>query len=215
MPSRAPLIIVPAAGFGRRVGSPEAKELLPGPNGRPMIEFVLEIARERNWPVHVITRPEKTSLVEYLENLNHHGHSISIQMTPPTPDWPHTLLSTAPHWRETNLVFLPDTIFAPIQTVDRIQAALSENHQVAWAAHYVENRSTWGVIESAGDRTLRIGEKPQNAGPGWCWGFFGFQRDAGEQLLKAQSLSTLDHQWQSLNLKGREFQLTEFQDLTR
>lgn len=192
-----------------------AKELLLGPDGQPMIDFALNLARERNWPIHVLTRTEKSNLIDYLNHKKALGFRIEIQIVPPTPDWPHTLLRSQPFWRDENLVVLPDTVFAPVGMIDQMALALKQSHQVCWAAHHVTDQSTWGVIEAVDLEHIRLCEKPSTPSPGWSWGLFGFRKEAGETLLEAQSRSTIDHQWQIVNLCGKGLNLTKFRDLTR
>ena len=97
-----PLLLLPAAGFGTRVGSPNAKEIFFGANGGPLIEASLHQARLRDWAVHVITRKEKTDLLNYLKEYQNKyfnpdqvdGFNISIQIIEPSREWPDTLLKS-------------------------------------------------------------------------------------------------------------------------
>jgi len=185
----APLVLIPAAGFGTRVGSPAAKELFLNASGSPLIAFGLDQARLRGWPVHVITRKEKTELIRYLEDYRQMWSvDVEIQLIEPSREWPDTLLKSQPFWREKNLLCLPDTVFEPLEVWDQLAnstadlaAATFQPPDLAAAVFDPKKKqpsiptvkdpsisnhrsflSTWGVfrIPSATDN-LAVCEKPQ------------------------------------------------------
>lgn len=93
-----PTVLIPAAGFGKRVGSPSAKELLPDEDGQPIIAWALRQVAKRGWHAHVITRPAKQPLLEYLEKQKNNGLSLSIQLIEGSSEWPDSLLQSRQHW---------------------------------------------------------------------------------------------------------------------
>src|SRR3990167_336203 len=105
-------MLIPAAGLGTRVGSPEAKEMLPRPAGvsfenEPMITMALQLAAECEAKPHVITREEKVSLVKYLSKMRTPladliAPPISVQLVGATREWPDTLLLSRPAWSDYN-----------------------------------------------------------------------------------------------------------------
>lgn len=204
-----PLILIPAAGYGTRVGRPAAKELLVGSDGRAMILGPLEISQTLKWPALVITREDKRELIEFIESLGR--VDVQIQRIQATQDWPETILRSQDHWRKRNFVLLPDTEWEPLSILNQMFKAKED---VVIATHEVEDLGTWGVMKKVANG-LAICEKPKDLGPGRAWGVFGFTRDAGASLLEAQSLSTVDHEWRLLNLSAQEFLLRQFRDLTR
>jgi hypothetical protein len=222
------LVIVPAAGFGRRAGLAEstdagtgaAKELLPRPTGtylagEPMINLALQCAQQLSAYVHVVTRAEKTQLIDYLSSCNaraDEARQINLQIVRPTREWPDTILQARAHWRDINLVVLPDTDFAPLAVLEKMQDALQVSPAV-FATFSADDYQTWGVVDS---KNLRHCEKPQSWPLGACaWGVFGFRRAAGEALLQSLLQSTLDHQWRPLPHGTQFLQLESFKDLTR
>jgi len=220
-PQSKPLVLLPAAGFGTRVGSPPAKELLPDLQNRPLIDFALEQALAREWPVHVITRAEKHSLLEHLATWQARGLVISIQLVGPTKEWPETLLLSKPFWRENNLVVLPDTRYEPLNIWDEMLTAQQKTS--AEAVYAVcestdfSRASSWGVI--AAD-PFRLCEKPQqalaeSANSYLFWGLMMFEKSAGESLLQAHLASTFDHQWKPVAARVQLVRLQSFVDLTR
>jgi hypothetical protein len=200
------------------MGSPEAKELFLRPEGTHLIDLGLQSAAERGWPMHVITRPEKKSLVLYLEKIP----NVSIQKIGPTFDWPETLLASEPYWQEWNLVFLPDMDFKPRNVLDEMAAKMTGANEVVTANHLVKDASQWGILwpeagAAPADFGIRVGEKvPINSSePRWAWGIYAFRKSVGRALLQAQLESCRDHRLKHLALKATAVPLTEFQDLTR
>ncbi len=84
------LILIPAAGYGTRMGSPPAKEILHAPDTQsPLIERALSLTKKLGCRAHVITRKEKTSLIEYVIDYSNHNHlETTIQIVNPTREWP-------------------------------------------------------------------------------------------------------------------------------
>lgn len=207
-----PLVLIPAAGFGRRVGSPEAKELLLRPDGTHLIDLPLQCAGERGWPVHVVTRPEKKTLVRYLQQIPY----VTVQEIGPTFDWPETLLASEPYWHEWNLVFLPDMEFKPRHALDEMALAMTGEADLVTANHLVPELNAWGVLwpEISG---LTLGEKVSvsTSEPRWAWGLYGFRREVGRKILEAQLASCRDHRLRQLPIRGASVKLQEFRDLTR
>ncbi|PIS11108.1 MAG: hypothetical protein COT73_05870 [Bdellovibrio sp. CG10_big_fil_rev_8_21_14_0_10_47_8] len=213
------MVLIPAAGFGTRVGSPEAKELLPGPGGLPLIQNSLDQARKRGWPVHVITRAAKKNLIQFLENYKmQHQMEISIQLVEPTKEWPDSVLSSRPYWRKINLMILPDTDYEPKSIWDDLVQSLRQGlAHVAAGVFEVQDFSVWGVLGATADpSSFKVCEKPQNTETGnQAWGILAFTLEAGQDLLQAQLKSTQDHAWREIQHPLSRHSLSSFQDLTR
>jgi dTDP-glucose pyrophosphorylase len=212
-----PLVLIPAAGFGTRVGSPPAKELFKSPNGSPLIAFGLDQARRRGWPVHVITRKEKTELIQYLQAYREKWSlELEIQLIEPSREWPDTLLKSEPYWREKNLLCLPDTIFEPIEIWDRLVATETD---MAAATFKVDDFSKWGVFRFHENcNEISICEKPRQdstVSSDTAWGILCWNEASGRKLLSAQLESSQDHAWKKLGLSLQCFELQRFEDVTR
>jgi UTP-glucose-1-phosphate uridylyltransferase len=224
-------LLVPAAGFGTRAGHHLSKEMLTSPTGKRFIDGPLDCGRRQDVPVHVITRSEKTNLIQYLNQISmttsakNSGFHVEVQEIPATPDWPQTLLASKPFWGDWNLVYLPDVQWSPLdrmdQIIDWIRMKNEGDQQVICARFPTDQKNLFGTIEdtsfSEAEPSLRLCEKPQDDEDrtGFAWGIFGFQKQVGEDLLKAMAESTVDHQWKNLPLKIRFFELHSFEDLTR
>jgi choline kinase len=218
-------ILIPAAGFGQRVGSPPAKELLIRPlTDRAFIDWPLELALKRNWRALVISRHDKISLNKYIEDYcirllsnSSDVNSLSIELLKisASTDWYDTLLQSKEYWSERNIIFLPDVQFAPSGILDQLDSALQEN-DLAVAVHSVEDSENWGHIYDINDR-LWAAEKPKQKLPlkGFAWGLFGFQKNAGTEVLTAQWQSQVENKPQEIKKKCAFFNLESFSDLTR
>lgn len=208
-----PLVLLPAAGFGTRVGSPNAKEIMQGPDGRPLIEKALKQALARHWPVHLITRKEKTSLIQYLNEFKiSTGLELHIQLIEPSREWPESILKSKSFWRSRNLLCLPDTDFSPNDIWDRLVASESP---ISAAVFQPKDFSTWGVLRKT-QKGTEICEKPRELKTEMqAWGLLSFTPDAGETLLQAQLESTFHHQWIEIPYQSEFLNLDSFEDLTR
>ena len=211
-------MILPAAGFGRRVGSPEAKEMLMvrGLRGQrePMIAYALRVARRHHLATHVIVRKEKKSLIEYLKQCSR-NQEISWQIVRPTKEWPDTVLASEKFWRRKNIVCLPDTRFRPQKIVQKMNVEL-DRHAVVWSVFRARDLRSWGVVDAAAKQHA---EKPQawhsTARP---WGLFGFQKAYGRRVLSSLLASTLaegDAKWRELRFRQKVCGLEGFWDLAR
>lgn len=212
-------MIIPAAGFGRRVGSPESKELLSDEQGRPLIQWGLDQAFLRTWPVHVIVRSEKKSLIQYLEkqktNLGAHSELLTWQEIEASEEWPDTLLQSQKSWHEKNLVWLPDTRFAPVAALDSLASALID-HLHAYGVFRVHESKTWGILSD----DIYLSEKCElqiSHELDFCaWGVLAFRKSIGEKLLNLHLQSTLEQRTVSFDWGApAKIQLDWFQDLTR
>lgn len=195
-------LIIPCAGFGTRMSMEKnkSKELLLYQGG-PLIEFSLDLAKDFDLNPLVITRAEKIDLIDYCEK-----NEIETQIIEVNGEWADTVLQSAPHWEEDNILILPDTIFNPSYSpINDILHSLEIGSNAIFALHHVEDSSKWGIIK---DYTLF--EKPDFNGPGLAWGLIGFKKEYGLELF-------------SNCQKGKSFKLEncgftyldEFKDLTR
>jgi hypothetical protein len=114
------LVIIPAAGYGRRVQASitslplRSKELLPGPEGEPLINHCLQQAADHGLPVHLITRKEKIDLIEHVEKFCQEKEiPFAIQRIEPSREWPESILMSEKFWLEKNILCLPDTVYGP------------------------------------------------------------------------------------------------------
>lgn len=209
---QCPRVIIPAAGFGRRVGSPEAKELLCLRQGQPLIQQALDFSLARQWPVTVVTRPEKVSLIEYLES---RPQVIDVILTEATTEWPSSVLKSAPHWHEWNLLVLPDTHYLPLNIWDMMWQKAESERQLVVAHHQVDDLSLWGVIEPT-EAGVKVFEKCKAKKPGCAWGLLLFHKKVGEALFAAHLTSRELQVGVDIQPCYSEFiDLIEFQDLTR
>jgi hypothetical protein len=207
-------VLIPAAGYGKRSGTPPAKELFPDPeSGRPLIEFSLRCAEEADVTPVVIVRRQKTALVEYLERRG----GVELCVIEESEEWPDSLRQGKPYWGSENVVLLPDTRFAPLDIAARVFRDLAAGNHCVFATFDVADRKSWGMVARDGGRNL-IAEKP--AAPSGleseqAWGVFGFRHEYGDALMATLLESGRDHQWKELTNASRYLELESFCDLTR
>ncbi len=205
-------LIIPCAGFGTRVGSPESKEMMLSPmTGEPLINFALNHAKNFNWDVHVITRKEKKELINYLSKFP----SVTIQIVEPTKEWPHSILLSEKFWNETNILILPDTYFEPASVLEDMASYLCCYEIVAGLIKMDDYRS-WGVVNT----TLKhycIIEKPTFSfhKDYLAWGLLGFHKNVGKELFTKHLESNFDHQEKMISQPFKYIILNHFEDLTR
>ncbi len=150
-------ILIPAAGYGTRVGMQpnQAKELLPGPDGKPMIDWIITKAISYGIPVHVHTRLAKRDLVDHLID-KYSREQVTVYLGEPT-SMEASILPMVDSKTHKNLVMLPDTRFENIDDVLKIF-----KHTQGWDAmygtHQVTDPENWGMINKDG----RITDKPTN-----------------------------------------------------
>lgn len=217
-----PLLILPAAGYGTRVGSPEAKELLPHPNtGLPLIEKSLNLAKENNWDVHVITRKEKQSLIEFLKNYGKKKNlNIEIQIVDKTKEWPDSILKSENYWHQKNIFILPDTEWNPMNAPVKLLEEINADSKIALGVFHVDDLSTWGAVSYKSEKVFFC-EKPQEVfkreyNSTKAWGLIAFDKSAGKLLFELLLESTFDHQWKvGPEIQYSIIELNSFFDLTR
>ncbi len=209
-----PLIIIPAAGFGTRVGAPMAKEMLVRGSGQPMIQFALNIAKTFDWPTHVLTRKEKVNLIEYLG----HVQSNDIQLVEPTIEWPATILQAKDYLHDWNFLILPDTRFTPIEIL-KVMWDNRKKSLLHYACFTVNDPEHWGIISQI-EGNCFISEKcnsqkderlPQES---LAWGVILFHKDAFS-VFHLHLQSTLERIPKKISYPISIYQLDSFVDLGR
>ena len=210
-------ILIPAAGYGRRLGSPAAKELLSlSGSGKTLIEEALDLVASFGFSTVVITRKDKVEVIAYFKNKKQEerwGARLELLGIDFSSEWPDTLLKSQHLWGPRNLVLLPDTVFRP----QNILAQMDEQLKVVdavFATHVVDDGKNWVVIQRRGE-DFWLCEKPQGIASAQAWGLFVFQKHAGQILLQNMLESTFDHQWRKLPSKVQFLELEGFRDLAR
>lgn len=201
-------VIIPCAGYGTRMGMEpdKSKELLinPGTN-KPLIDYSLFICKIYGYDPFVITRREKTDLIDYLDEKN-----VEYMFSTGTGEWMDSILQTEQHWEEHNLLVFPDTRFSNITTILEMEQDMKLGCNASIALHKVTDPSKWCVVDQFG----RLLEKfnphsfsPQNH---WAFGLIMFSRKYGYPLFNGLSVD------KHFRLENTSFKyLNSFIDLTR
>ncbi|MDH4466994.1 MAG: hypothetical protein QE271_02980 [Bacteriovoracaceae bacterium] len=218
-----PLLILPCAGLGTRVGSPASKELLLSPlSSEPLIVYWLKLASSFDLPVHVISRKGKDVLHDFLMDWKiQHSLTLTLQILEGLEgEWPTTVLKSEEFWREKNILGLPDTVFSTLDDWKNFLAVLDLN-PLTVMAHELEkgqDSSKWGVIKTIDKDNLAWCEKPLSFNSEKlvsAWGIFSFAKSIGQELFLALENSTQKHEWQKFSFSHIVLKLTSFKDLTR
>jgi dTDP-glucose pyrophosphorylase len=215
---KCPLVILPCAGYGRRVGSPPAKELLCLREGRPLIEEPLTRARELNWPTVIVTRPQKETLIQYCED-HFPKTQVCLIDLPETSEWPDSVLASEAYWQEWNLLVLPDTAYAPRDIWAQMMSTVKADTVLVVAEHQVQDPQTWGRVEIESGGVWLAEKVSAVAAPGSAWGVLAFHRSVGRALFKGFTQSRGSQCL--VQMRGvrpdqvQKLALQEFTDLTR
>lgn len=177
----SPLVILPCAGFGRRVGSPPAKELLPLRNGQPLIDGPLLDAKHLHWDSVVVSRIEKRELNHYLAT---HFADTKLHLCQETEEWPQSVLESSKYWKTWNLLVLPDTAYSPEDIWLQMFRAIEAGTKLVVAEHPVSQAKLWGRVFIEGHQVL-LAEKTdlQMLDSSMAWGLLLFHRSIGQALF--------------------------------
>ncbi len=213
------LCLIPAAGFGKRLGGPPAKEILIDPeNNRPIIDWSLELALKYALKPIVITRKSKTSLISYIED-NWLDRGVELMLVEASKEWPDSILQSQNLWSEVNLMILPDTRFAPQELVEKLISDCEFKNQASFGFFDTkESLETWGVLGISEGKSLQICEKPFDlvgADQFKAWGLIAFRKEVGKELFASLLKSNQDHQWFQFSHSCSTHKLNYFKDITR
>jgi len=204
------VVVIPAAGFGTRLNMPldRSKELLLDAQGTRLIDWHISLARAVGAEPVVVTRPEKTDLIQHLlrEDI------VPLEITP-EGEWPNTVLAAEHLWGENTILALPDTRYEPATTMEGMFRSLEARNTLVAATHTVEEPEKWGIVEWCA-REITVTEKPQGlpSGQHQAWGLLGWRGATGHELF-----ATLCTRNQTFRQAGafHLYSLSSFVDLTR
>lgn len=200
--------LIPSAGYGTRMGClpHEAKELIINPStNKPLIQWHLDLCSKYNLKPLVITRKEKTGLIDYCKKQN-----VDCLLVEHQEEWTNTLLMVKEHWGETNILLLPDTNFSDTSVLSNIKHSLIiESKPLVAAVHNVKDGNKWGMVNHRYTKYI-IQEKPTNQKVGYAWGILGFKKECGIKLFE----NLKDKKVYSTN-DLKIYKLQWFKDVTR
>ena len=209
-------VIVPCAGYGTRVGSPPAKELLINPNTQaPLIDHCLQVADQHQWNKVLITRSEKKNLMDYVTKWETESPLKSQWvLVPKTTEWPESILKSADFWSEKNILILPDTTWTPVG-IEKKVVQLLDHCDIAYGVFETLHKKTWGTV-ALSENSLKLCEKPENVSTDFqAWGLIAFKKNIGKILFETLLESTMDHQVKTLQIRAQKISMDSFVDLTR
>lgn len=160
--------VIPAAGYARRLQPLScSKEVYPIA-GRPVIDYVAE----RMWragcsELRIVTRPEKTDVVEYAR---HHAAHI-VEASPRSVC--ESILAGMRGLDDDDVVLLgfPDTIWEPADGYSPLIAAVQGSHELALGLFQTEDLERSDVVRFGDAGTIAgVEVKPAVPPSSWIWG---------------------------------------------
>jgi len=182
----------------------ESKELLPGPDGKPLIEFSLQAAYQAEAAPLVIARADKRDLLKYCDDRG--VETLTIE--PQGGEWPHTIIASSFLWRDYNVLMLPDTRFEPVRAVDFMFKELNRGYSYVFGIHEVSDSGNWGIVGN--DYVIEKPSKDRHGNN--AWGLIGF-RGFKSSVTFFQGLADRDRRVPFE--KGSTVNLRSFVDVTR
>lgn len=216
--SRVLSIVIPAAGFGSRMGGPISKEMLVNPaTGLKFIDLSLQQAKILGAKVVLITRKEKKELIQYVTSFCEEQRLLlEVLEIQPTSEWPETVLMSEHCWTERNLLLLPDTDWQPSNFVQQLIQDWDRNPSEVIYGVFPSHKNNWGYVKVV--EGLWLCEKPQSSIDldGYqAWGMIGFKKEIGAKLFREHLTSTFDHQVKFLKISAQIKKMDAFFDRTR
>lgn len=198
----------------------ESKEMILD-NGVPIIQWTLDVCKKYKLNPVIITRKEKTDLIEYCKD------KATIVIHEPKGEWMDTILSSIDHWDTWNFVMLPDTRFKNTSVINDMKIYLKSGADLVFAIHKVSDPEKWGIItdkfsiEKPEDRFFPEDTMAWGLFAFWKYGNFNWDEDveyfkdnsAKAFLLAAREKDTL-HYFQD-DEKIKTVRLEKFVDITR
>lgn len=200
-------VIIPCAGYGTRMGMEpdKSKELLIDPSrNKPLIDYSLELCKGHGYDPFVITRREKTDLIDYLDE-----NSVEYMFSTGNGEWMDSVLQTESYWGEHNLLVFPDTKFSTIEVIREMEMDMKIGSLASIALHKVKEPNKWCIVDNYWlmEKPMINPHSPQTY---WAFGLIMFHKSYGIKLF--HSLSEDKY----LRLENTSFKYLDiFVDLTR
>lgn len=158
------IAVVPAAGKGTRLGKIGAalpKALVPIA-GRPAIDHIFDMLREAAVEdVILIVGYKKEQLISYVDDGSDFGLRIAHVTQPEQRGIAHALLAAEHFVREDFLCLLGDTLLFPRDILRKLaEFHTSRKPAATLLVKTLDDVTGYGVIESDGERVIRVVEKP-------------------------------------------------------
>lgn len=158
----------------------------------------------------VISRKDKHDLNTFLTS---YESKVKLCLIDASEEWTHSVCLSVDYWGEKNILLLPDSRFAPVDILKKIDQSL-ERFDLSFATFEVQDPSQWGIV-LPGD--LEIVEKPAQVTKQFlAWGLIGFRKQAGLSLFEDLRISSKDHLFKKIENQNVGFiSLESYQDITR
>jgi hypothetical protein len=208
-------VVLPCAGRGSRLDLPFPKELLPGPDGRVLIDHSFALLAGADVQVLLVVGADRQATIAHVARRYPAIPVAAVRQMPGPDGWIGAALSALPFVTGRALVLLPDQVLQAAPGDDPIGRAdhlLQDTDACLLAARCadadqlaVDGALTVAYPPDGGLGQLRrIADKPgpaATAGHNAVWFGLGFRRDAADQVL-AQMQAAQDRLLDTAALRG-------------
>lgn len=196
--------IIPCAGLGTRMKMKhnESKEMLHDPTFAGLvIDYSLDLCQEFNLNPLVVTRKEKTDLIQYCAIKN-----IETMIIEPEGEWTNTVYISNDYWEKHNILILPDTRFQSPSVIEYMKRDLENGAKCSVALHKVTDPERWCIVND-----YILYEKPDfDLTYAYAMGLIAFDNIEGQYIFPALEKD------KTAVPKNMSFQyLDSFKDITR
>jgi NDP-sugar pyrophosphorylase family protein len=161
--------VIPAAGYGTRLGGIAGSKELVEIGGRPVIDHLVDHLRAAPCDeLRVVTRPEKTDVLEY-------AHQIGARVIEGHPEsLAHSIARGLDGLDDDPVVCLgfPDCLWEPLDGFRTLVAGVREGADVCLGLFRSNEPERYDTVElePGGERVLQIDVKPATAATPLVWG---------------------------------------------
>jgi len=175
--------ILPAAGFGTRLGAPFPKELLPVAEHEGKLLTVLEsnILQLANAGVEqavIVIRPEKQVIKDYLgfEKFGVHLSYVHQKTMLSKEGLPDAVVSAFTR-ADLCVMLMGDVYFTDPKVVKQLLDAMDARRKAVAGVStwHTDQASRFGIVDSANRWVRGVVDKPQDRKLGWHWGAVAFR----------------------------------------
>ncbi|MGC4851868.1 NTP transferase domain-containing protein [Micromonospora sp. DT4] len=208
-------VVLPCAGRGSRLDLPFPKELLPGPDGRVLIDHSFALLADADVQVLLVVGPDRQATISHVARRYTTIPVAAVPQLSDTDGWIGAVLSALPFVIGRALVLLPDQVLQTAPNDDPIGRADQMLHDAdacllaarcADADRLAVDGALTVTYQPGGGPALlrRIADKPGAAavaGHNAVWFGLGFRRAAADQVL-AQMRAAQDRLLDMTALRG-------------
>ncbi|WP_113705256.1 NTP transferase domain-containing protein [Nonomuraea lactucae] len=203
MNNRRLTVVVPCGGRGSRLGLPFAKELLPTPDGRVVLDAVLDLIHGLNVAVVLVVAADRAATIEHVHTTYPDLPVAAVRQRAHAPGLAGAVRSALPWTGRYTIVLLPDQFLLtpacdhPVEQAAKLLATEPACFLAAWEDDPVRIAADGALAVQAGEQTSprirRLADKPDRPEAGLfnaVWFGYGFRDTAADEVLAQLELAT-------------------------